>query len=141
MSAGPGVTQTTGAVDLLVEALRIGAYALAAMLVLLGVWLLWGQRGEDAVERRTGRKIRTKWWFGGIDAWSRTLTTPTRMTFALTALLLGYHVAAWTAPGHVLPFRIPLDLWFILVGGAVLACVASLWMDRRQAADDPTQGK
>ncbi len=141
MSAGQGATQTAGAVDLLVEALRIGAYALAAMIVLLGVWLLWGQRGEEAVERRTGRTVRTKWWFTAIDAWGRRLTMPTRMTFALTSLLLGYHLAAWTAPGHVLPFRIPLDLWFLLVGGGVLACVASLWMDRRQAADDPSQTK
>lgn len=145
MSAGPGVPQGAGAGDLLIELLRVGVYAVAAVLIVFAIWLLWGKRGEEAIARRTGRRTgrpvgrdigergRVKWWFGGIAAWSEDMTTPTRMTFALSSLLLGYHMAAWTAPGHVLPFRIPLDLWFVLVGGAAFACLASVWMDRREA--------
>jgi len=137
MSAAPGVTQTAGAADLLMDALRIGVYAVAAVLVVLAMWLLWGRRGEEAVEARSGRATRMKWWFGAIDDRTSRLTTPTRLTFAVAALLLGYHLFAWTAPGHILPFRVPIDLWFILVGGAGIACFASLWMDRRQAMDPP----
>lgn len=141
MSSGPSVTQSGGASDLLAEALRVGVYGVALVLVVLAAWLLWGRRGEDAAESRSERKVRVKWWFGGIDAWAAGLTSPTRHTFAIASLLLGYHMAAWTAPAHVLPFRVPLDLWFVLVGGAVFACVASVWMDRRQRADDPSQTK
>lgn len=141
MSAGPGVPQGAGAGDLLIESLRVGVYAVAAVLIVFAIWLLWGKRGEEAIARRTGRPVgrdigehvRMKWWFGRIEAWAQGLTTPTRMTVALSSLLLGYHLAAWTAPGHVLPFRIPLELWFVLVGGAIFACLASVWMDRREA--------
>lgn len=135
MSAGPDVAHGVGTIDLLIDAARIGAYAVAAALIVLALWLLWGGRADEALERRSTRRVRLKWWFGRFAAWSETLTTPTRLTFAIAFLLLGYHLAAWTAPGHILPFRIPLDLWFVLVGGVAFGCGASVWMDRRQAAD------
>ncbi len=135
MSAGPDVTHGVGTLDVVVEALRIGVYAAAAALIVLALWLMWGGRADEAMARRTTRRVRMKWWFGRVARWSETLTTPTRLTIALASLLLGYHLAAWTAPGHVLPFRIPLNLWFLLVGGVIVACGSSLWLDRRQAAD------
>lgn len=114
---------------------RYGVFGAAAVLIALAMWLLWGGRVEGAVDRRRGRgEDRPRG--SRLVQWRDSMTNPTRLTFALSMLLLGYHLAAWTAPAHVLPFRIPLDLWFLLVGGAGLACVSSLWLDRRQAADE-----
>lgn len=141
MGQGPQGAPAQGAtlVDIASDAAVLGVYAFAGALVLLGLWLLWGGRADEAISKRTAGRVRMKWWLGrigrGLVSWGEGLTTPTRLTFAMSSLMLGYHLAAWTAPAHVLPFRIPLDLWFLLVGAIVVGCAMSVWLDRRQAAD------
>lgn len=99
--------------------LSVAACVLGGVLMALGAWLVWGGRGKAPLPHggRLGR-----------------LSLATRTVLGLSAMLLGYHAASWASPGHWLPFRVPVERWYVLVGGVVAAAGLSLLTDRRQAS-------
>lgn len=60
------------------------------------------------------------------------LTAPTRMTVGITAILVGYHLVAWSVPRPM--FGVPVDRWWIVACVAVLAVVGALVADRVERA-------
>jgi len=58
---------------------------------------------------------------------------PSRYVIGFCLLLLGYHLIAYSIPGHVLWLRIPADrLWMLGVGVAVVVG-GSLLLDMRES--------
>lgn len=86
---------------------------------IFGAWLVWGGRGTPPTP--TG-------------PWHARLSRTSRAVLGLCIMLLGYHAASWASPDHWLPFRVPLERWYLVVGGVLAAIVGSLWADRRQSA-------
>ena len=39
-------------------------------------------------------------------------------------MVLGYHAASWASPDHWLPFRVPLERWYLVVGGVMQGVTA-----------------
>lgn len=99
--------------------IRTGAgISIGLMLVLAGAWFIWGPR--VGLGRFPAGLARAR------DA----LSVPTRMTFGLSLMLLGYHAAAWMCPETWLELRVPLSRWWLLMGGVALAVAGSLVSDR-----------
>lgn len=96
--------------------LALPACILGGTVFIFGAWLVWGGRGTQPSP--TG-------------LWHARLTSISRTVLGLCIMLLGYHAASWASPGHWLPFRVPPERWYLVVGGAMVAIVASLWADRR----------
>lgn len=57
------------------------------------------------------------------------LTNPTTLVVALSLLLLGYHLLAWTLPERWFPLQIPARMWPLVVGGIVVAIAGALVAD------------
>lgn len=108
----------------------IGAYAFAAaglVVVLVGVWMLWWPKREAA-------DGGSRW--ARVMAWRATRTEATRLVLGLCAVLVGYHMAAYALPSAWLPLRVPIERWWLLAGGVVVAIAASLRMDAWEARDE-----
>ncbi|MFG0283463.1 MAG: hypothetical protein ACF8R7_03490 [Phycisphaerales bacterium JB039] len=58
------------------------------------------------------------------------LLRPTALAIGLSLMLLGYHALAWSLPERWLPLRIPAARWPLLAAGAIIAVLASVWVDR-----------
>jgi hypothetical protein len=72
------------------------------------------------------------------------LTNPTTLVVALSLLLLGYHLLAWTLPERWFPLQIPAGLWPLLVGGIAVAIAGALVADaleRSSALGDTTHSR
>jgi hypothetical protein len=108
--------------------LRIGAIALAALLVPLGAWLLWGgrefdekpldDRGENPPPPRTR-----------LHAFRDSLSRPSRTAIGLASVFTAYHAIAYTHPKIDL-LQVPIERWWALALGVLIAVWSSLAMDR-----------
>ncbi len=81
------------------------------MLGAAGLWMLRGGKRVIAEDGGAG---------GGLSA-------PTRMTLGVVFLLVGYHCVMWVVPS--LSFGVPIERWWIVAAGAVLAVVGALAVD------------
>ncbi|HYE63315.1 MAG TPA: hypothetical protein VD997_15090 [Phycisphaerales bacterium] len=113
---------------LAVAPLQIGAYVLAAILVPFGIFMLWGGRDftppplDDELHPPPPPRTR-------LHAFRATLTRATRTAFGLCSLITAWHAIAWTHPKvHLL--HVPLDRWWVLALGVLIAVWSSLAMDR-----------
>lgn len=59
------------------------------------------------------------------------LGVPTRLSGALVLLVIGYHVGAWTLPDAWVAMKVPLDLWWLVLGAAAAMLISSVAMDRK----------
>lgn len=115
MSAGSGSTRNAG----IPIALMAAIYAAALGFVIIGAWFVWG-----------GRHVREDAAPGAAARWRNNLTLPTRSAIGLALMVLGYHFAAWISPYQWRILHVPREYWWVVVGAAVVAIVASLLMDR-----------
>ena len=126
-------------------------FGVALIIVACGLWLVWGDRvsGKDSegFGNQRGRNYGLFMVQGLLPpmvqrfsifmlAWREQATNATKLTVGISALLLGYHIAAWWSPSHWLPLRFPVDNWYLVVGGLTFACVASVLMDKRQSQEE-----
>ena len=81
-------------------------------LVILGAWFTWGPRVGMG-------------WPARAAACRDGFTGPTRLTIGLSAMLVGYHAAAWMCPSHWLDLRVPLSRWWLLAVGVFVALAVS----------------
>lgn len=81
----------------------------------LGVLGLWMLRGAKRVLTEAGEADP-----GGLSG-------PTRLTLGIVCILVGYHCAMWVVPA--LTFGVPLERWWLVVVGAVLAVVGAFAVD------------
>ncbi|MFO0831359.1 MAG: hypothetical protein U0637_05875 [Phycisphaerales bacterium] len=108
----------------------------AVVLVVVGVWLTRGRREEFEEERRVrrlevlGGKESAQAWYARAKEWRMRLSDPTRMVVGLSAVLLGYHVVAWTTSDRLL--AVPVERWWVLALLILVGVGASLGMDRKQ---------
>lgn len=115
-------------IGLALAPLQVGAYALAAILVPFGIFMLWG--GRDFTPPPLDDELhpppppRTP-----LHALRNTLSRASRTTVGLCALIAAYHAVAWTHP-HLHLLQVPLQRWWILAMGIFLALWSSLAMDR-----------
>ena len=101
--------------------LALPACIVGGVIFIFGAWLVWG--GQRTPPTAT-------------DPWHARLSRISRAVLGLCVMLLGYHAASWASPDHWLPFRVPLEHWYLLIGGVVVAVGGSLLADHRQAAPD-----
>ena len=55
---------------------------------------------------------------------------PTRLTCGLACLFLGYHLLVWSVPTSVTMVAVPIERWWLVVGGVAAALLGSLLADR-----------
>lgn len=122
----------------------LGALVAPGLALLVGgVWMVWGKRaartestGQAAAATAAGAsEARPDGWAGAwvrARAWRDGLTQPTRLVLGLCAILVGYHVLAYVLPGHWLPLRVPVERWWWLGVGVVLAVGATLGLDKME---------
>lgn len=70
---------------------------------------------------------------GDTDNRTRVPSRPTRLLLGVVLLVAGYHAAAWSGPAEWFPIKIPVRLWPLAAGLAVVGVAGSVWMDRREA--------
>jgi hypothetical protein len=85
--------------------------------VVLGAAGLWMLRGGKRVISEDG---------AGVDGGGG-LSGPTRLTLGIVCLIVGYHCVMWVVPA--LTFGVPLDRWWMVAVGAVLAVVGAVAVD------------
>ena len=88
----------------------------AAPLIVVGLWMLRGGRSFDP-ERASTRQNP------GVESVAR-ISQATRTVVGLCLLIVGYHVAAYTAPASWDLLRVPVDRAWIL--GLVLAAAVGV---------------
>lgn len=117
----------------------------ALALIGLGLWMVWGRRAELNREERHREDVKAAMRGDGVAPqtlrvrlaqWRDSRTEPTRLVLGMSALLVGYHIAAYVLPPHILPFHVPWDRAWILAAGVALLVTSSLAIDRMQAPDD-----
>ena len=110
------------------DATQLALIAGGTLLGAVGCWLLFHKRkARKAAERlRLAGESPESAPIGTIAR----LTEPTRLSIALCALVLGYHLIAWAFPPHVLAVQLAREWWWVwfLAGAGVVAM--SLVMDR-----------
>jgi hypothetical protein len=100
----------------------VGVYALAAILLLAGAWLL-------RAARRLGRAPEDE--PAAPTPWGLSVTT--LAVAGLSLMVLGYHGAAYATPPSWNLLSVPRDQWYVLAGGAVLAVGVSVLTDKMSA--------
>jgi hypothetical protein len=108
--------------------LQVGAGVLALVLIPLGVWMLWG--GRDFEQKPLDDDLhptpppRTR-----LHGFRESLSRSSRTTLGLSSLIIAYHALAYTQP-HVNLIQVPIERWWVLVLGVLIAVWSSLAMDR-----------
>lgn len=59
---------------------------------------------------------------------------PTCMAGGIALMVAGYHVIVWGLPDHFTNLKVPMDLWFVLVGVLAGVVVLVRGMDRLEGA-------
>lgn len=117
----------------------------AVTLIALGLWMVWGRRAELNREERHREDVKAAMRGDNLpadtlrmrlDRWRDSRTEPTRLVLGMSALLMGYHIAAYVLPPHILPFHVPWDRAWILAAGVALIVTSSLAIDRMQGPRD-----
>jgi hypothetical protein len=109
-------------------AFRVGAIVLAAVLVPFGVWMLWGGRDfspkplDDHLHPPPPPRTR-------LHGFRESLTRASRTTLGLCAIIVAYHAVAYTHPRIDL-MQVPIERWWVLALGVLIAVWASIGMDR-----------
>jgi hypothetical protein len=93
---------------------------LALLLVVSGLFLLAGARSGE-------RRLL------GLGVTART-------ALGLGAAVAGYHLAAWTSPASWFPLHVPLDQWWVVLAGILLAAGSALTSERLERAERPPPG-
>jgi hypothetical protein len=108
--------------------LRAGAIAAAAVLAPIGVWMFWGGRDFEArpLDDRLENPPPPRSRFHGFR---ESLSRPSRTAIGLAALVTAYHLIAYTHPAINL-LQVPLERWWVLALGVLIAVWSSLAMDR-----------
>lgn len=122
-------------------------YALCIPLAILGFWFV-GHRpplNEDPhddhdLDNDANLSQSQKWddqstksdstWLDRLKTLRSQLTPPSRMVSGLCMILLAYHAAAYISPDHWFGLKVPLERWYILLGGIFLALGGTLAIDR-----------
>ncbi len=105
--------------------------AMGIALLAFGLWMLWGGRVSEELANETkenngaspGFKAKARGWRDG-------LSNPTKTVIGASAVLMGYHVAAWLCPHWWFGLRIPESRWWMLTAGVAVAICGSLLNDR-----------
>lgn len=99
-----------------------------------GLFLFWKSRREalgkqdpDESEETGVEGVR----LAGKKAVS--LSTPTAMILALSAIALGYHLLAWVSPEAWFELQVPRRMWWIVPVVIVISVVSSWLIDRMEA--------
>ena len=114
--------------------IQITLIAAGSLLGVVGCWLLLFRRKA----RREAEQLRIAGENPGPSP-VPVLTEPTRVSIALGALILGYHLIAWAFPPNVLAVQLTRQWWWVWCLAAAGVIVASLLMDRvdRRPPSDP----
>ncbi len=70
---------------------------------------------------------------GKLGTWRATVATQTRLVIGFSLMIVGYHAAIWTDPLARIAFGVPIDNWYLLAGGLVLAGGGTLLAERIEA--------
>lgn len=103
----------------------VASLLLGAALLVAGAWFLHGGRARASEIRQDQDNPP-----GRLTKWRNGLSVPTCLSFALAALVSGYHAIAWGGPRGWLSICIPIDLWWIPAIGVVCLVFGSLAADR-----------
>ena len=108
------------------DMLQILGIAVGSVVGLGGMWMLRGAK----------RVIREPDEAGSVseptDPPRGGLSVPTRMAIGIAALIVGYHIAAWSLPRPA--FGVPVDRWWIVLAVAAATVVGSVLADRVERA-------
>lgn len=108
------------------DMLQILGIAAGSVVGLGGMWMLRGAKRVVREPDEPGRAPDT----GAAPRGG--LTVPTRMAIGIAALIVGYHIAAWSLPRPA--FGVPVDRWWIVLLVASATVVGSLVADRVERA-------
>lgn len=125
--------------------LMLLVYALCIPLAALGVWFV-GHRppmvedSPDTTDDADSQEILNTPGDPSLIDRLRTLraqlSPPSRMVSGLCMVLLAYHAAAYVSPDHWFGLKVPLERWYILLGGISLALCGTLAIDRFESSTD-----
>lgn len=96
----------------------VASITVGAILIVVGLWLL-----RASAMPRTNADPDS-----ALPA--RGMSFATRAAVGLSLMIAGYHAAAWGTPDGWIALKVPLDRWYFVAGGIVVAVGASLAMDR-----------
>lgn len=105
---------------------QLALLAGGGILVAFGAWVL--------LHKRRARRERERLHIAGEElpgepAPPRRLTEPTRLSIALCALVLGYHLIAWAFPPGLFAVQLNRQWWWVWCLVAAVIMVLSLVMD------------
>ncbi len=95
----------------------------ALALVVAAFWLLGAARARADDERRVVLPMLGR------------VGNPTCLTLGVCAFVGAYHAAAYSLGPVVALVAVPIDLWWVVAGGIVLAVVGSLVAERVERGD------
>ncbi len=96
---------------------------------MLGVVGLWMMRNA----KRTIHEPGTEESVSDSDASTASgLSIPTRLAFGITAMVVGYHLIAWSVPRPM--FGVPISRWWMVLVVGVLVVGGALVADRVERA-------
>jgi len=130
-------------------------YALCIPIAVLGVWFVGNRPSlnqeteseHDSVRDTDSPPSQSQRWDGQsahsgsslldrLKRYRSQLTPPSRMVTGLCMILVAYHAAAYISPDHWFGLKVPLERWYILLGGISLALCGTLAIDRLETTND-----
>lgn len=86
---------------------------------------LFGLAALDNISGIRGRLLR----------WRARANAQTRLVVGFSLMLIGYHAAVWSDPLGRIEFCVPLDRWYMLAIGIIVAAAGTLLAERIESRD------
>lgn len=133
-----------------------GLAVVGGLLVLAGLWTVWGRRVLREEERSRALGVKTegeqdsaamlagpapKWivgrWIRAAYAWRARVAETNRLATGIALLIVGYHFVAWSGvAGQGKLLSVPPDRWWMLVLPAVLGVAVLGWIEGRRESSE-----
>lgn len=95
------------------------AYAGGGLLVVAGIVVLALSRGGGLERQRL--------------PWGGSMSRATAAALGFSLMVVGFHVSVWLTPLRSMTIHVPMDLWWVVLGGAALAVAGSVGADALEA--------
>lgn len=111
---------------------HVAALAVGGGLASAGLWLLFGKRILGSAARPAPSAEPES----HVSPATFRLSEPTRLVVALCLVVVGYHIAAYASPAAWFPLKIPVERWWIMALGVLVAISGAILSDRMERLDD-----
>lgn len=102
---------------------RVAGLVGAVALMVVAFWLLWAARARADDQRRVVLPVLGR------------VGNPTCLMLGVCCFVGAYHTAAYSLGPVVALVSVPIDLWWVVVGGIALAVVGALVAERVEQRD------